>query len=94
LLKTIDLVRNINNDLSIGGIVMTMFDSRTRLSTQVIDEINTHFEELAFKSIIPRNVRLSEAPSHGKVIFDYDPRSTGAIAYAKLADEFINRFDK
>ncbi|MCB9790538.1 ParA family protein [Candidatus Nomurabacteria bacterium] len=94
LLKTIDLVRNINNDLSIGGIVMTMFDSRTRLSTQVIDEINTHFEELAFKSIIPRNVRLSEAPSHGKVIFDYDPKSTGAIAYAKLADEFINRFDK
>lgn len=94
LLKTIELVRNINSELRIGGIVMTMFDSRTKLSGQVIDEINAHFEELTFKSIIPRNVRLSEAPSHGKVIFDYDSKSTGAVAYAKLADEFIRRFDK
>lgn len=92
LLKTTELVKSINPSLTIGGVVLTMFDSRTKLSTQVVDEVKEYFESVVFKSIIPRNVRLSEAPSHGQTIVDYDPNSTGAQAYDKLADEFIERF--
>jgi chromosome partitioning protein len=92
LLKTTELVQKINSNLRIGGIVLTMYDSRTKLSSQVVDEVIEHFTDLAFKSIIPRNVRLSEAPSHGLTILDYDEKSTGAVAYKNLADEFIARF--
>ncbi|WKZ31008.1 MAG: AAA family ATPase [Candidatus Dojkabacteria bacterium] len=92
LLKTTELVKSINPQLTIGGVVLTMFDSRTKLSSQVVNEVKEYFDTVVFKSIIPRNVRLSEAPSHGKTIVDYDPSSTGAVAYGKLADEFIERF--
>lgn len=93
LLRTTELVTNINPELSIGGAVLTMFDARTKLSSQVVDEVREHFDELVFKTVIPRNVRLSEAPSHGQAIFDYDPTSTGAQAYLSLAEEFIKRFN-
>ena len=69
-----------------------MYDSRTKLSESVVQDVQEFFGDVVFKSIIPRNVRLSEAPSHGKSILDYDPKSTGAIAYRKLAQEFIKRF--
>lgn len=92
LLKTTELVKSINPQLTIGGVVLTMFDSRTKLSTQVANEVKEYFDTVVFKSVIPRNVRLSEAPSHGKTIVDYDPSSSGGIAYEKLANEFIERF--
>lgn len=92
LLKTTELVQKINPDLNIGGVILTMFDSRTKLSSQVVDEVRNHFDSLAFQTVIPRNVRLSEAPSHGKSIHQYDATSTGATAYDSLAKEFIERF--
>jgi len=92
LLKTIDLVKeNLNKNLSIEGIVFTMFDSRTNLSAQVVDEVKKHFGERIYRSIIPRNVRLSEAPSHGQPITLYDGKSKGAEAYVLLAEEVIER---
>ncbi|MCP4297180.1 MAG: ParA family protein, partial [Proteobacteria bacterium] len=69
---------------------LTMFDKRNRLTHQVAAEINTHFTSQLFKTVIPRNVRLSECPSHGQTIIDYDKNSTGAAAYLKLAKEFIS----
>lgn len=84
---------NINPELEIGGILMTMFDVRTRLSVQVLDEVKKHFPETLFKTIIPRSIRLSEAPSFGKSIFEYDSTSSGAIAYANLAKEIKKRFN-
>lgn len=88
LLNTAGLIKKkLNPDLKIEGIVLTMFDTRNNLSHQVVSEIQTHFEDKVFKSIIPRNVRLSEAPSHGKSIFDYDDRSVGATKYRELAQE-------
>lgn len=84
---------NVNPELEIGGILMTMFDVRTRLSTQVLDEVRQHFPEKIFKTIIPRSVRLSEAPSFGKTIFDYDPTSSGAIAYQNFSKEVSKRFN-
>ncbi len=92
LMHTTQIVKSINPNLSIGGIVLTMFDSRTRLSENVVADVKEHFKEVVFKTIVPRNVRLSEAPSHGKTILQYDPKSSGAIAYKRLADEFIRRF--
>lgn len=94
ILNVVDQLKeaNINPKLEIGGILMTMFDVRTRLSTQVLDEVKQHFPEKIFKSIIPRSVRLSEAPSFGKTIFDYDPTSSGAIAYQNFAKEVSKRF--
>jgi chromosome partitioning protein len=83
LLETTKLIRGINPTLQIGGVVLTMFDSRTRLSS---------FKDKAFQTVVPRNVRLSEAPSYGQSIFEYDDSSTGAQAYDKLAKEFIKRF--
>jgi len=83
---------NVNADLEIGGIVMTMFDVRTNLSRQVVDEVKKHLPEKIFENVIPRTVRLSEAPSFGKTIFAYDPLSPGATAYKKLAKEVIERF--
>jgi chromosome partitioning protein len=92
LLHTVDLVRKrLNPRLEIEGIVFTMFDARTNLSTQVIDEVKTHLTKNVYKSVIPRNVRLSEAPSHGLPITLYDAKSKGAEAYMSLADEVIER---
>jgi chromosome partitioning protein len=82
----------VNDQLSVGGIIMTMFDVRTNISRQVVDEVKKHFPELLFKTLIPRSVRLSEAPSYGQSIFQYDPLSSGAKAYAKLGQEVIERF--
>ena len=73
------------------GIVLTMFDSRNNLSHQVVSEIQQHFQEKVFQSIIPRNVRLSEAPSHGQTIHQYDPKSLGAKKYKELAYELDAR---
>lgn len=92
LMQTTELVKGINKDLTIGGVILTMFDSRTRLATQVVDEVKSFFKELVFDSVVPRNVRLSEAPSHGQTIDQYDPNSTGAMAYEKLAKAFVKRF--
>ncbi len=91
LMNTIQLVsRHLNERLKIEGVVLTMFDPRTNLSMQVVDEVKNHFPEKVFKSIIPRNVRLSEAPSYGQPINLYDPRSRGAEAYQELAQEVMN----
>lgn len=91
LMNTIELVRkNLNSDLRIEGVLMTMYDARTNLSEQVIDEVKEYFSELVFDTIIPRNVRLSEAPSFGKPILDYSSSSKGAEAYRKLAEEVIS----
>jgi chromosome partitioning protein len=82
----------VNPKLAVGGIIMTMFDIRTNLSRQVVQEVGKHFPELVFEAIIPRSVRLSEAPSFGQSIFDYDAISPGAIAYGKLGKEVCKRF--
>lgn len=82
----------INKKLEVGGILMTMFDIRTRLSNQVHDEVKKHFPEKLFKTVIPRSVRLSEAPSFGQSIFEYDPMSSGAVAYKNFAKEVNKRF--
>jgi chromosome partitioning protein len=90
LLNTISLVQEgINRDLKIEGVLLTMFDGRTNLSIQVVDEIKKHFRDKVYKSIIPRNVRLSEAPSHGKPVMIYDRRSRGAEVYQELAKEVL-----
>jgi chromosome partitioning protein len=88
LLNTAGLVKkNINPELRIEGIVLTMFDTRNNLSHQVVSEIQTHFGDKVFGAVIPRNVRLSEAPSHGQAIIEYDQRSIGAVKYLELAEE-------
>lgn len=92
LIETTKLIKSINSSLTIGGVILTMFDSRTKLSCSVVDDVVDYFKETAFESIVPRNVRLSEAPSHGKTIFQYDDKSSGAKAYNGLAKEFIKRF--
>ncbi len=92
LLKTIQLVhRHLNPSLQVEGILLTMFDARTNLASQVVDEVSSHFGDLVFRTIIPRNVRLSEAPSHGESIIRYDARSTGAKSYREFTDEFLHR---
>jgi len=83
---------SINPDLQLGGIVMTMFDARTNLSRQVVEEVKAHLPDKIFKTLIPRSVRLSEAPSFGQTIFDYDPQSAGSLAYRALGEEVITRF--
>lgn len=93
LLETVQMIRNLNPDIEIGGVVLTMFDSRTNLSEQVAEEVKKYFNELVFETVIPRNVRLSEAPSHGKPINLYDTTSTGAKAYKSLAKEFTKKFN-
>jgi chromosome partitioning protein len=93
LIQTTKLIKGINPHLQIGGVVLTMFDSRTRLSSNVVDDVREFFKEKAFKNVVPRNVRLSEAPSFGQTIFEYDDSSTGAQAYEALAKEFIKRFE-
>ena len=92
LLTTAGLVKkNINPELRIEGILLTMFAASNNLSHQVVSEIQTHFGEKVFKAIIPRNVRLSEAPSHGQSIIAYEPKSVGALKYLELADELDKR---
>ena len=93
LIQTTKLIKGINPHLQIGGVILTMFDSRTRLSSNVVDDVREFFKEKAFKNVVPRNVRLSEAPSFGQTIFEYDDSSTGAQAYKALAKEFIKRFE-
>ena len=88
LLATVRLVkRGLNPKLRIEGVLLTMFDSRTNLSLQVAEEVKRHFPGQVYATVIPRNVRLSEAPSHGKPVLDYDPYSRGAEAYRTLAEE-------
>jgi len=90
LVNTIRSVKkSYNKTLYIEGLVLTMFDKRNRLTHQVAGEIKTHFKDQLFKTVIPRNVRLSECPSHGMTIMEYDKNSTGAAAYVKLANEFL-----
>jgi chromosome partitioning protein len=90
LLETIRLVRqHLNPDLEIASVLLTMFDYRTNLSQQVVDEVRRHFGERVSSVLVPRNVRLSEAPSHGKPIISYDPKSKGAEAYRKFSAEVI-----
>ncbi len=91
LINTIDLVKkNLNERLEIKGAIMTMYDSRIKLSEQVIEEVKGYFSKKVYKTIIPRNVRLSEAPSYGKAIMEYDPYCKGARAYSNFTKEVIN----
>ena len=90
LMNTVALVqKNLNPILELEGVVLTMFDSRTNLSIQVVDEVKNHFNNKVYRTMIPRNVRLSEAPSHGQSIIQYDPKSKGAEMYLELAREVI-----
>jgi chromosome partitioning protein len=93
IVRVVEQVRDsgANNQVEIGGIVMTMFDSRTNLSAQVVADVRAHFGERVYRTVVPRTVRLSEAPSFGKSILEYDPSGTGARAYRALAREFIRR---
>ncbi|MDH4263511.1 MAG: AAA family ATPase [Spirochaetia bacterium] len=92
LLRIINLVqKKLNTDLELEGILLTMFDSRTNLASQVVSDVRTHFSGQVFEVIIPRNVRLSEAPSFGEPIGIYDPDSSGALAYKKMARELIQK---
>jgi len=90
LLNTINLVKkNLNDDLTIKGAIMTMYDPRIKLASQVIEEVKNFFSEKVYKTVIPRNVRLSEAPSYGKSIMEYDPGCKGAEAYSNFTKEVI-----
>jgi chromosome partitioning protein len=92
LLKTIKLVRDrLNRNIELFGVALTMYDPRTRLGAEVVREISEHFPKERFTTVIPRNVRLSEAPSFGATILEHDPRSPGALAYKNLAEEVIGR---
>jgi chromosome partitioning protein len=92
LLKNVDLVSaNLNPELKVSGVVLTMYDGRTKLSKEVAEQVRNHFGEVAFDTVIPRSVRLSEAPSYGEPIEAFDPMSRGAIAYRQLGREFLNR---
>ena len=93
IVRIIEQVRDsgANPNLEIGGIIMTMFDSRTNLSSQVVADVRAHFGERVYETVIPRTVRLSEAPSFGQSVLEYDPGGTGARAYRALAQEFIRR---
>ena len=90
LLNTINLVKkHLNKNIQIEGALLTMYDMRTNLSNQVVKEVNNYFGENVYKTIIPRNVKLSEAPSYGMPITIYDPRSKGARSYEKFVKEFL-----
>ena len=92
LMNTVSRVqRGLNPGLALEGVALTMFDGRTNLSLQVADEVKKHFRDSVFSTVIPRSVRLGEAPSHGQPIHEYDPRSAGAVAYRQLAREIIQR---
>ncbi|MDR3161864.1 MAG: ParA family protein [Spirochaetaceae bacterium] len=92
LLQTVKRIQqNLNPSLGIGGIFFTMYDQRTRLAQDVIKQVSGYFKDAVFATIIPRNVRLSEAPSHGMSILQYDPQCAGARAYKSLTEEVLNR---
>ena len=92
LIKTIELVKErLNENLEMEGVVFTMYDARTNLSLQVVENVKDNLDQTIYKTIIPRNIRLAEAPSHGLPIDLYDPRSTGAESYMLLADEVIHK---
>ncbi len=92
LINTVSLVRkHLNEKLTIAGVVLTMYDGRTNLSEQVADEIRKYFKGLVYETVIPRNIRLSEAPSHGQPIIVYDPRCRGSEVYLTLAQEVIGK---
>ena len=91
LMSTVELVKkNLNPNLQIQGVILSMFDGRTNLSIQVVDEVKRYFKEKVYTTIIPRNVRLAEAPSFGLPIIEYDPKSKGAEAYIDFAEEFLD----
>ncbi|NLY77115.1 MAG: ParA family protein [Tissierellia bacterium] len=95
LMETIMLVkRSLNPSLEIEGVILSMFDGRTNLSIQVVEEVKKYFKGKVYTSIIPRNVRLAEAPSHGLSVIDYDPKSKGAEAYSELAEEFLDLLEE
>ena len=92
LIHTVELVKErLNPVLEIEGVVFTMYDARTNLSLQVVENVKENLQQNIYKTIIPRNIRLAEAPSYGMPINLYDPKSTGASAYQRLADEVMNR---
>ena len=95
LLNTINLVKkHLNKNIKIEGALLTMYDIRTNLSNQVVKEVKRYFENKVYKTVIPRNVRLSEAPSYGMPITEYDPRSKGAKSYDKFTKEFLKKNDE
>ena len=92
LLQTVKRIKqSLNPDLDIGGILLTMFDKRTNLSYQVAEDAGRYFKDLVYQTTVPRNIRLSEAPSFGKPILMYDAASVGAQSYMQLANEIISR---
>jgi chromosome partitioning protein len=94
LITTIDLVkRRLNPPLDVVGVLMTMFDARTRLSSHVVEEVRRYFPHRIFNTIVPRSIRLAEAPSYGQAIFEYDPASRGAAAYEEFASELVERLE-
>lgn len=94
LLHTIRMVQSrLNPNLGIEGFLLTMYDPRGKLSNQVVEDVRTHFDTMAFDTIIPRNVKLSEAPSHGKPVILYDVQSSGSVGYMNLAKEVLQRND-
>ena len=92
LMKTIDRIKiNLNNELKIKGILLTMYDKRNKLSSQVEKEARDYFKEKVYSTVIPRNVRLSEAPSHGVPVLIYDKLCSGSKSYFNFAEEFLNK---
>lgn len=92
LVKTIDLIKNsLNSEIEIEGVLISMFDGRNNLSLDVVEEVKAYFKEKVFKTVIPRNIRLAEAPSHGLSVIDYEKSSKGAKAYMRLANEIIRK---
>lgn len=90
LIKTIELIKgSLNPNIQIEGVLISMFDGRNNLSLDVVEEVKTYFKDKVFKTVIPRNIRLAEAPSHGLSVIDYEKSSKGAKAYLKLANEII-----
>jgi chromosome partitioning protein len=94
LVQTVERVkRNFNPKLELAGIILTMFDRRNSLSDAVANDVRAHFTDRVFDTVVPRNVRVSEAPSHGLPVLVYDHRCVGAQAYIQLAAEFLKRYD-
>ncbi len=94
IMEVTEQLNSVNPGLKVEGIVITMYDKRTNLNQQVVAEVKAHFPEVLYDTMIPRSVRLGEAPSFGKPIIEYDPSSLGAFAYTALAGEFIRRNTK
>ncbi|MEP7103876.1 MAG: ParA family protein [Candidatus Dojkabacteria bacterium] len=95
LINTVKLIKNnLNSSMDVGGVILTMYDPRTNLSKDVAGETQNFFGDKVFKSVVPRNIKLSEAPSHGLSIYEYAPNSSGAQAYEQLATEVIKRFTR